>query len=978
MKNVSINPLKEMKQMPLILAVLLCAFYQSSFAQKNIRPVLPDRLEPAVTAKIDGYVGSKFDASYYNRILAQDANRLIEPFTVRDEDHCWQSEFWGKWFTSAVLAYRYKPTEELALKLRQAVDGLIATQSSDGYIGNYAPESRLKAWDIWGRKYCMLGLIAYYDLTGYPAALDAAAKEADCLMDELTEKNAKIVRMGNHRGMAASSVLEPICQLYQRTGNTRYLDFAEEIVRQWETSDGPQLISKAAIPVGKRFPKPDKNNWYGWEQGQKAYEMMSCYEGLLELHRLTGKKEYRKAAEETWQSIMDTELNIVGSGSAMEAWFSGKEHQTVPIEHYQETCVTVTWLKFTQQLFRLTGDAKYADAIERTFYNALLGAMRPDGSDWAKYTPLYGQRLKGSEQCDMGLNCCNASGPRGLFTLPRTAVMQADSGLYVNFYMEGSYVLKTPQGKPVTLTQKTDYPLSGKVDISFALKKNETMLLALRIPKWSEDAKVTVNGMPVDHIKAGEYLKLNQKWEKNNSISIEFEMKGKIHRTRNNPSCVAITRGPIVLARDERLEKNTFPAIITPITTGEDEIKLTREETSTSGVWMRFSASFLPESYTEYGAKAIEIPLCDYASAGNATDGYPFFKVWLLQLYDPRAQETRTEIPTSVMNRIYEEIKTPYKYGLVIVPPDQGKMVDSPTVFKHNGQWHMTYIVYDGTGYETWLAQSSNLLSWKTLGKIMSFTKGTWDANQKAGYMALQDYRWGGSYEVEPYQGKYWMSYLGGDTPGYEAGVLGIGMACADDLTAIKEWQRTDSPVLSATDADARWYDNASIYKSSVINDRERTTGHPFVMFYNAKGRANHDGEQPERIAMAVSDDMIHWKRWNNKPVIDHEKGISGDAFLAKIDDVWVMFYFGAFWKPKAFERFACSYDLANWTKWEGEDLIAPSEPYDDRYAHKPCVIKHDKVAYHFYCAVNEKGERAIALATSADLGKSTLTFPKS
>ena len=139
----------------------------------------------------------------------------------------------------------------------------------------------------------MLGLLAYYDLTKEQKALTAAGKEADFLMKELTDKNIFIVKKGANRGMAASSVLEPVCQLYNRTGNKKYLDFAEEIVRQWETPDGPQLISKSDIDVSKRFPKP--TNWFSWDQGQKAYEMMSCYEGLLELYRITGKTEYKYA-----------------------------------------------------------------------------------------------------------------------------------------------------------------------------------------------------------------------------------------------------------------------------------------------------------------------------------------------------------------------------------------------------------------------------------------------------------------------------------------------------------------------------------------------------------------------------------------------------------------------------------------------------------------------------------------------------------
>ncbi len=612
---------------------ILVLFFQSAIAQ--------DKLSAISEIEVSGFVGDKLNASYLNRILAQDVDKLVHPFTVRDEHSCWQGEFWGKWFTSAVLAYNYKPTPELADKLKYAVDELIKTQTIDGYIGNYAPESRLQAWDIWGRKYCMLGLIAYYDISNDKVALNAAAKEADFLIKELEDKNANIVEMGNHRGMAASSVLEPICQLYNRTGEKKYLEFAEEIVRQWETPVGPQLISKADIPVANRFPKPE-TSWYGWEQGQKAYEMMSCYEGLIELYRITGKEEYKEAAEKTWQSIIDSEINIAGSGSAMETWFSGKKKQTLPIAHYQETCVTVTWIKFNQQLLRLTGDAKYADEIEKTFYNALLGAMKPDGSDWAKYTPLSGQRLEGSEQCGMGLNCCNASGPRGLFTIPFTTVMNSNEGVYINFYIDGSYRTHTPDKQSIVIKQSTDYPVSGVINLELELPKSENIEVAVRIPFWSTGYKVYINDKEfastgnAEEAVAGSYLKINRMWNDNDKISINFDMKGKLHKIGELHEYIAITRGPVVLSRDERLGDPSLEAILTPIVNEDGFIELNTEKSPDKEVWMLFSTDFIPESYTETGSEPIKVNLCDYASAGNTSNRFPFFKSWLPQLYNPR------------------------------------------------------------------------------------------------------------------------------------------------------------------------------------------------------------------------------------------------------------------------------------------------------------------------------------------------------
>lgn len=340
-----------------------------------------------------------------------------------------------------------------------------------------------------------------------------------------------------------------------------------------------------------------------------------------------------------------------------------------------------------------------------------------------------------------------------------------------------------------------------------------------------------------------------------------------------------------------------------------------------------------------------------------------FIAVLILSLTSCSVTKAKLDktVSEEVMQKIYEEIKTPYKYGIVFQHPDTSKMIDSPTIFRENDVWYMTYIIYDGQGYETWLAESVDLLNWKSKGKILSFTENTWDANQKAGYVALVNIDWGGNYSVEKYQGNYWMTYLGGSTIGYEAGTLKIGLANTNTLTKVHEWNTMITPLLSPEDEDVRSFENKTIYKSLVFRDKEKHTGHPFIMYYNAKGEGDY-----ESIGMAVSDDIITWKRYGKGPVITRGKGICGDAQITKIGDIYVMFYFGAFWKPGGFERFATSYDLINWTDWTGEDLVGPSEEYDKTYAHKPWVIKWDGVVYHFYNAVGSEG-RVVALATSHD-----------
>ena len=345
--------------------------------------------------------------------------------------------------------------------------------------------------------------------------------------------------------------------------------------------------------------------------------------------------------------------------------------------------------------------------------------------------------------------------------------------------------------------------------------------------------------------------------------------------------------------------------------------------------------------------------------------------------------QTMTTVPAEKMKEVYEEVKTPYKYGLVMVPSDDSLKMDCPSIFRKGKNWYMVYLIFGGRGYETWLAKSRNLLQWETLGRIMSFSDDStqWDANQKAGYIGLQDLEWNGNYALKKSRGKYWMSYFGGAATGYEAGLLSIGMAFTKKKpTKAHEWKRLPAPVLMSTDKNVRWWENRKLFKSTVIRDEKKLTGYPYLMYYNANGDTAADNKQTrwfERIGMAMSHDLEHWERIPAEPIVHHPVGITGDPVIRKMGDLYVMFYFGAFWKDRkgAFNRFACSYDLVHWTDWEGENLVESSEAYDEEYAHKSFVVKHEGVVYHFYCAVNKKQQRGIAVATSKDLGKSPLNF---
>ena len=165
----------------------------------------------------------------------------------------------------------------------------------------------------------------------------------------------------------------------------------------------------------------------------KAYEMMSCFEGLCELYRATGKPEYLQAPVKLADGILREEATLVGVGTHNEVWYSQTKDQTSVIQKPMETCVTVTWMKLCYQLLRLTGDAQYADELEKNLYNGLLGAMMPDGQWWAYFSGQMGVRVPSYVQhADVGLSCCVVNGPRGLMLTPFWAFMENADGPVIN------------------------------------------------------------------------------------------------------------------------------------------------------------------------------------------------------------------------------------------------------------------------------------------------------------------------------------------------------------------------------------------------------------------------------------------------------------------------------------------------------------------------------------------------------------------
>ena len=332
-------------------------------------------------------------------------------------------------------------------------------------------------------------------------------------------------------------------------------------------------------------------------------------------------------------------------------------------------------------------------------------------------------------------------------------------------------------------------------------------------------------------------------------------------------------------------------------------------------------------------------------------------------------------VAPSDMKTAYETLRTPVRLGPVVKLDDY--FADSPTVFRYQGRWYMLFIEISkntgSSGYETHLAASDDLVHWGYVGKLLRRDGSrVWDSKQIAAYSALSDIGLFGSYAPLSLDGRYFVTYLAGALDGYETDTMFMGLASSTDPLCAEKYIRSERPILTQFDADCRPFETKTLYKSFVFEDRDRVSGHRFVNCYNAKG---DDGR--ERIFLAVSDDMEVWSRYGDRAVIDDVTGdqlghISGDPQIIRLGEMYVMVYFRFHGKSGAYDTFAASYDLVNWTKWAGEPLIAPSDklPDENVHAHKPWIVGHDGVVYHFYCAVNSRGERYIALAVSENYNR--------
>jgi len=537
---------------------------------------------------LGGVLGEALAANHGGRLShfivdeTSPAIAVFNPETVQtNRAGDWYGEHAGKWLYAAAKAAARTRDGPLLKRAQRIADYLVSLQDAAGYSGNYAPERRFmheqppkpvtwdgapfaRTWDIWTHCYLILGLLELHRHFPNSRYLEAACRIGDLCNETLTRGGIDITDLGNHHGLSATVLIDPALELYFATSQQRYLDLALLVLEQGERNPRHALLTQALAGTDASEIATGK-----------SYQILWNLVGLAKLYRATGDTTYLRAVESLWANVRAHHLTLGGG-----PW-GGVAHRSREVFNpgsvfspygYVETCSTMAWIQLNRELLCITGQAAYAEEIERSAYNDLLGAQAPNGEDWCYYSFPNGKRVYTTYW-----RCCKSSGAMALEELPSIAYgISHDGGIKVNLLGPSETQLRLPTAGKVRLEQKTAYPFEGTVALEISPEHPSVFSIEIRIPDWAQGATVSVCGVSGDggdrnvlHPSAGAYVRLERLWRAGDVITLSCPMRPQIHRKAHRNvqesqapdglpvrqevlhfDYLAITRGPLVYATD--------------------------------------------------------------------------------------------------------------------------------------------------------------------------------------------------------------------------------------------------------------------------------------------------------------------------------------------------------------------------------------------------------------------------------------------
>lgn len=491
-------------------------------------------------------------------------------------------------------------------KLKKYIDSVLvvvaSAQEADGYLYTSRTQNPThphgwagsKRWEkvedlsheFYNLGHMVEGAIAHYQATGKRNFLDIAIRYADCVCREIGDKEGQQVYVPGHQIAEMA-----LAKLYTVTGEKKYLDMAKFFLDKRGYTSRRDQYSQAHLPVVQQD-----------EAVGHAVRAAYMYSGMADVAALTGDTSYIHAIDRIWGNIVEKKLYItggIGATSSGEAF--GKNYELPNMSAYCETCAAIGNVYMNYRLFLLHGESKYYDVLERTLYNGLISGVSLDGGGFFYPNPLesMGQHQR---QPWFGCACCPSNICRFIPSLPGYVYAVKDENVYVNLFVSNTSNLKV-NGKKVTLSQQTDYPWDGTVNISVDRATGRSFTLKLRIPGWVRNRvvpsdlyayndnlrpqySVTVNGELVDNtLQQDGYLTITRRWKKGDRVTLNFDMHPRTvkanHLVEADRGRLAIERGPIVYCAE--WPDNKFD-IMSLLLNREPKFEVVRQEELLSGI----------------------------------------------------------------------------------------------------------------------------------------------------------------------------------------------------------------------------------------------------------------------------------------------------------------------------------------------------------------------------------------------------------
>jgi DUF1680 family protein len=478
-----------------------------------------------------------------------------------------------KLFEAAAAVYASTHDPKIDKLMDQTIALIAKAQRADGYINtqtliderNHPKEAKAfedrMNFETYNFGHLMTAACVHYRATGKRNFLDIAIKATDYLYHFYKTASPELAR-----NAICPSHYMGVVEMYRTTRYPRYLELAENLINI------RGLMKNGEDQNQDRIPFREQTKAMG-----HAVRANYLYAGAADIYAETGDTTLLHTLNLIWNDVVDHKLYITGGCGALYDGVSpdgtsyqpkdiqqvaqayGREYQLPNFTAHNETCASVGNVFWNWRMLQITGDAKYADVLEQTLYNGVLSGISLDGKGFFYTNPLSSNdalpyKLRWSRD-RVGYiaysDCCPPNVVRTIAEVSSYAYNISDKGLWLNLYGGNKLSTRLKDGTPVKLTQTTNYPWDGTVNIQIENMPGKEFSIFLRIPGWCKNATLLVNGKPAGvKTTPGTYAELKSKWKSGDKLTLLLPMPVKfieanplIEETRNQ---VAVKRGPIV------------------------------------------------------------------------------------------------------------------------------------------------------------------------------------------------------------------------------------------------------------------------------------------------------------------------------------------------------------------------------------------------------------------------------------------------